>query len=117
MNRETMKLENEKVRRIVYYILMLATLVLGTISVFCASTDAYVLPDWVNPATTAVNYIVAFFFGVAASNTPNSGSSTTEESEVESEPASNTHNSGLSIMEEPEAEPEPGTVPARFLGE
>ena len=111
MNRETMKLENEKVRRTVYYILMLASLVLGTISVFCASTDAYVLPDWVNPATTAVNYIVAFFFGVAASNTPKSGAPTAEE------PASNTPNSGLSVMEEPEAEPEPGTVPARFLGE
>ena len=89
-----MTIDNPKVRKACYYVFTVITAVLGSIAVFCGSTDAYVLPDWVQPATAAVNYVGAAFGLIAASNV------------APAEPAA--------PAAEPAAvpEPEPGTVPA-----
>lgn len=86
-----MTISNPKARRACYYVFTVITAVLGSIAVFCGSTDAYMLPDWVQPATAAVNYLGAAFGLIAASNVDTSETGA-------SEPAA--------------GEPEPGTVPA-----
>lgn len=93
-----MTISNPKARRACYYVFTVITAVLGSIAVFCGSTDAYVLPDWVQPATAAVNYLGAAFGLIAASNVDTS------------EPAAG--EPGTAPAVEPVAEPEPGTVPA-----
>ena len=95
-----MTIDNPKARRACYYAFTVVTAALGSIAVFCGSSDAYVLPDWVQPLTAAVNYLGAAFGLVAASNV-----------DVPAEPPQG------QAPAEPGGAPaaEPGTVPARGM--
>lgn len=95
-----MTIDNPKARKAAYYVFALVSTALGSIAVFCGSTDAYVLPDWVQPLTAAVNYVGAAFGLIAASNV-----APAEPAEPAPAPASEPE-------PEPVPEPEPGTVPA-----
>lgn len=88
-----MTLTNPKVRNVCYVIYSILNLALGSIVVFCGSTDVWVLPPWVTPATAALAYLGAGLGFVASANTPTVTKATT--------PA-------VEAVEEPE----PGTVPA-----
>lgn len=96
-----MTIDNPKARKACYYVFTVISTALGSIAVFCGSTDAYVLPDWVQPLTAAVNYVGAAFGLIAASNV-----APAEPAAPPAEPAA--------PAAEPAAvpEPEPGTVPA-----
>ena len=60
---------NPHVRAGMYTIMSVASIVLGSIKVFCGASEDYITPGWVDPAITALVYIAGGLGLVASANT------------------------------------------------
>lgn len=88
------RISNPAVRNILYFVVVgVIGLTLGSINVFCAASDRYVLPPWMPGAMAVYTFVAGQLGFLASANTP-SGSS-----EI-----------STPVSEEPEI----GTVPARL---
>lgn len=65
-----MKITNPKVRNVCYVVYTILNLALGSIIVFCGSSDEFFLPSWVTAASAVLAYIGSGLGLVASANTP-----------------------------------------------
>ena len=63
-------ISNPRVRAVLYTIMSVASIVLGSIKIFCGASEDYITPGWVDPAITALVYIAGGLGLVASANTP-----------------------------------------------
>lgn len=63
-------ISSPRVRNVLYLVMSVAALALGSLKVFCAASDNYITPDWVDPAITALTYIAAGLGLIASAHTP-----------------------------------------------
>lgn len=63
-------ISNPRVRAVLYTAMSVASIILGSIKIFCGASEDYITPGWVDPAITALVYIAGGLGLVASANTP-----------------------------------------------